>query len=217
MGDPNESKSLLNRVLSKAKRGPVFEVALDRALPTFKRFRKSVCRANNQQGGSLIHHGQQERDQGVRVGYEVYSSHARFFVDDAKRLRGTRFFAVLPNLRPQQKKTRAHQEVLKELRRGDRVVTAGGLLGTVDKIINDGEISLEIADKVKVRVVKATVTEVLSKTQPVAETAKTAAAKVAAPKMAKPVSAKPTKAIKKVATNSAVKKMALKKPTKKSK
>ncbi len=120
-------------------------------------------------------------------------------------------------LRPQQKKTRAHQEVLKELRRGDRVVTAGGLLGTVDKIINDGEISLEIADKVKVRVVKATVTEVLSKTQPVAETAKTAAAKVAAPKMAKPVSAKPTKAIKKVATNSAVKKMALKKPTKKSK
>lgn len=120
-------------------------------------------------------------------------------------------------LRPQQKKTRAHQEVLKELRRGDRVVTAGGLLGTVDKIINDGEISLEIADKVKVRVVKATVTEVLSKTQPVAETAKTAAAKVAAPKMAKPVSAKPTKAIKKVATNSAVKKMVLKKPTKKSK
>ena len=40
--------------------GPVFEVALDRALPTFKRFRKSVCRANNQQGGSVIHHGQQE-------------------------------------------------------------------------------------------------------------------------------------------------------------
>ena len=120
-------------------------------------------------------------------------------------------------LRPQQKKTRAHQEVLKELRRGDRVVTAGGLLGTVDKIINDGEISLEIADKVKVRVVKATVTEVLSKTQPVAETAKTAAAKVAAPKMAKPVSAKPTKAIKKAATNSAVKKTTLNKPTKKSK
>ena len=126
-------------------------------------------------------------------------------------------------LRPQQKKTRAHQEVLKELRRGDRVVTAGGLLGTVDKIINDGEISLEIADNVKVRVVKATVTEVLAKTQPVAETVKTTAAKVAAPKMAKPVSAKPTKAIKKAATkakaatNSAVKKTASKKPTKKSK
>ena len=120
-------------------------------------------------------------------------------------------------LRPQQKKTRAHQEVLKELRRGDRVVTAGGLLGTVDKIINDGEISLEIADNVKVRVVKATVTEVLAKTQPVAETVKTTAAKVAAPKTAKPVSAKPTKAIKKASTNSAVKKTASKKPTKKSK
>jgi hypothetical protein len=103
LGDLNENKSPLNPVLSKVNMGPVFEVALDRALPTFKRFRKSVCRSNNQQGGSLIHHGQQERDQGVRVGYEVYSSHARFFVDDAKRLRGTRFFAVLPNLRPQQK------------------------------------------------------------------------------------------------------------------
>ena len=127
-------------------------------------------------------------------------------------------------LRPQQKKTRAHQEVLKELRRGDRVVTAGGLLGTVDKIINDGEISLEIADNVKVRVVKATVTEVLAKTHPVAETAKTTAdQQVEYPKMAKSVSVKPTKAIKKAtnkakaATNSAVKKTASNKSTKKSK
>ena len=128
---------------------------------------------------------------------------------------------LFPYFTPTAKKTRAHQEVLKELRRGDRVVTAGGLLGTVDKIINDGEISLEIADNVKVRVVKATVTEVLAKTQPVAETVKTTAAKVAAPKTAKPVSAKPTKAIKKAATktkaatNSAVKKTASKKTNQK--
>ncbi len=136
-------------------------------------------------------------------------------------LLGAVFYFFL--IRPQQKKARAHQEVLKELRRGDRVVTAGGLLGTVDKIINDGEISLEIADNVKVRVVKATVTEVVSKPHPVTEAAKTTAAKVATPKMAKPVSAKPTKAIKKAATkakaatNSAAKKTASKKPTKKSK
>lgn len=75
-------------------------------------------------------------------------------------------------IRPQQKKARAHQELLKELRRGDRVVTAGGIMGTVDKLVNDGEITLEIADNVKVRVLKATVTEVMAKTQPVNETAK---------------------------------------------
>ncbi len=126
-------------------------------------------------------------------------------------------------MRPQQKKARVHQEMLKELRRGDRVVTAGGLLGTVDKVVNDGEISLEIADNVKVRVIKSTVTEVVSKPHPVAETAKTTAAKVAAPKIEKSISAKPTKAIKKAATkakaatNSAVKKPVQKKPTKKSK
>ncbi len=120
-------------------------------------------------------------------------------------------------MRPQQKKARVHQEMLKELRRGDRVVTAGGLLGTVDKVVNDGEISLEIADNVKVRVVKATVTEVMTKTQPVTENTKHAAVnKDNAPKItlsdpnpvkkatpskakpaAKPAAKKPTKPIRK--------------------
>lgn len=78
-------------------------------------------------------------------------------------------------IRPQQKKARTHQEMLKELRRGDRVITAGGIMGTVDKLVNDGEISLEIAENIKVRVVKSTITEVLAKTQPVTETTKTVA------------------------------------------
>ena len=119
-------------------------------------------------------------------------------------------------IRPQQKKARAHQELLKELRRGDRVVTAGGIMGTVDKLVNDGEITLEIADNVKVRVVKATVTEVMSKTQPVTENAKHVAVnKDNAPKLAisDPDPIKKTTAKAKSAAKPAAK-PALKKPTK---
>ena len=104
-------------------------------------------------------------------------------------------------MRPQQQKARIHQEMIKELRRGDRVVTSGGIFGTVDKVVNDGEISLEIADNVKVRVVKATVTEIVAKTQPVT------ANKDTEPKISTPV--------KKVTTQKAkpAAKPAAKKPT----
>jgi len=78
-------------------------------------------------------------------------------------------------MRPQQKKAKAHQEMLKALHRGDHVVTAGGILGTIDKV-SDNEISLEIANNVKIRVVKSTVTEVLAKTRQVTEAAKSAPA-----------------------------------------
>ena len=72
-------------------------------------------------------------------------------------------------MRPQQKKAKSHQEMLKELRRGDKVVTAGGIIGTVDKIVNDSEISLEIAENVKVRILKATISNLVAKTHPVSE------------------------------------------------
>lgn len=74
-------------------------------------------------------------------------------------------------IRPQQKKAKVHQEMLKGLHRGDHVVTAGGILGTVDKVI-DNEVSLEIANNVKIRVVKSTITEVLAKTRSMSEAAK---------------------------------------------
>ncbi len=123
-------------------------------------------------------------------------------------------------MRPQQKKARVHQEMLKELRRGDRVVTAGGLLGTVDKVVNEGEISLEIADNVKVRVVKSTVTEVVSKTHPIAENAKQASvSKDVDPKISRSVSA-PVKKVHPLKTKPVTKPAAkpnAKKPTKKSK
>ncbi|SMX50470.1 preprotein translocase subunit YajC [Maliponia aquimaris] len=73
------------------------------------------------------------------------------------------FFLVI---RPQQKKMKQHQNMVNALRRGDQVVTQGGLIGKVVKVKDEREIEVEIAEGVRVRVVKATVAQVLSKTEP---------------------------------------------------
>ena len=69
-------------------------------------------------------------------------------------------------IRPQQKKMKEHQAMVASLRRGDQVVTQGGLIGKVVKVKEDNEIEVEIADGVKVRVVQNTVATVISKTEP---------------------------------------------------
>ena len=69
-------------------------------------------------------------------------------------------------IRPQQQKAKKHREVLAALRRGDRVVTAGGMIGTISKVINDRELQVEIADGVRVRVLRGMVSEVLARTEP---------------------------------------------------
>ena len=69
-------------------------------------------------------------------------------------------------IRPQQKKAKEHQAMVAGLRRGDQVVTQGGLIGKVVKVKEDGEIEVEIADGVKVRVVQSTIATVVSKTEP---------------------------------------------------
>ncbi|WP_417207946.1 preprotein translocase subunit YajC [Antarctobacter sp.] len=69
-------------------------------------------------------------------------------------------------IRPQQKKMKEHQKMVNAVRRGDQVVTQGGLIGKVAKVKDDKEIEVEIAEGVKVRVVKATIAQVLSKTEP---------------------------------------------------
>lgn len=69
--------------------------------------------------------------------------------------------------RPQRKRQKEHEEMIKNLRRGDRVVTAGGLVGTVVKATEDDEVDVEIASGVKVRVVRALVSQVRAKTEPV--------------------------------------------------
>jgi len=69
-------------------------------------------------------------------------------------------------IRPQQKKVKEHQAMVSALRRGDQVVTQGGLIGKVVKVKEDNELELEVADGVKVRVVQSTIAQVLNKTEP---------------------------------------------------
>lgn len=68
-------------------------------------------------------------------------------------------------IRPQQKKLKQHKAMVEALRRGDQVVTAGGMIGKVVKVA-DHELEVELAPNVKVRVVKNTIAQVMSKTEP---------------------------------------------------
>ncbi len=72
-------------------------------------------------------------------------------------------------IRPQQKKAKEHAKMVSELRRGDQVVTSGGLIGKVSKVKDDREIEVELAPNVKVRVIKSTVAQVLTKTEAASE------------------------------------------------
>ena len=69
-------------------------------------------------------------------------------------------------IRPQQKKLKEHQAMVAALRRGDQVVTQGGLIGKVVKVKDDKEVEVEVAQGVVVRVVRHTITGVVSKTEP---------------------------------------------------
>lgn len=69
-------------------------------------------------------------------------------------------------IRPQQKKMKEHKAMVQALRRGDQVVTQGGLIGKVAKVKDDNEVEVELAEGVKVRVVRATIAQVLNKTEP---------------------------------------------------
>ncbi len=69
-------------------------------------------------------------------------------------------------IRPQQKKAKAHRELVAALRRGDRVVTAGGIMGVVARVNNEHEVLVEIAEGVRVRMVRSQITDVLSKPSP---------------------------------------------------
>ena len=72
-------------------------------------------------------------------------------------------------IRPQQKKMKQHQKMVSELRRGDQIVTQGGIIAKVSKVKDDNELEVEIADNTKVRIVRGTVAQVLSKTEPASE------------------------------------------------
>jgi preprotein translocase subunit YajC len=70
-------------------------------------------------------------------------------------------------IRPQQRKAKEHQELLKKIARGDTVITSGGLIGRVVKIVDDNELQVEVAENVKVRVLRSAVSDVRAKGEPI--------------------------------------------------
>ena len=74
-------------------------------------------------------------------------------------------------IRPQQQRMKQHRATIDAIRRGDTVVTSGGIIGKVTRVKDDGEIEVEIADNTRVRVIKSTIAEVRVKGEPAKEAA----------------------------------------------
>ena len=72
-------------------------------------------------------------------------------------------------LRPQQRRAKQHQDMIKNLRRGDTVISSGGLVGQVTKVVDDDQIEVEIADGVRVRQVRSMISDVRAKGEPLKE------------------------------------------------
>ena len=79
-------------------------------------------------------------------------------------------------LKPQQKKLKDHQELVKNIRRGDTVVTNGGLVGKVTKVVDDDQIEVEIADGVRIRQMRGMISGVRAKGEPAKDTKEETAA-----------------------------------------
>ena len=69
-------------------------------------------------------------------------------------------------IRPQQKKVKQHREMLNLVKRGDRVLTGGGIIGTVTRIKENDELVVEVADGVKVNVLRSTLSDVINRSEP---------------------------------------------------
>ena len=70
-------------------------------------------------------------------------------------------------LRPQQKRAKQHAEMVKNVRKGDTVITSGGLIGRVTKVVDDDQVEIEVADGVRVRQMRSMVSDVRAKGEPV--------------------------------------------------
>jgi preprotein translocase subunit YajC len=70
-------------------------------------------------------------------------------------------------IRPQQKRAKEHQELIRSIRRGDVVATTGGMIGKVARVVDDNEVLLEVADNVRMRFQKQAISEVRAKGEPV--------------------------------------------------
>ena len=66
-------------------------------------------------------------------------------------------------IRPQQKKVKDHKTMVSNLKRGDEVVTSGGIIGTVERVLDDDKVDLSISDNVNIKVVKSTIQHLITK------------------------------------------------------
>ncbi len=69
-------------------------------------------------------------------------------------------------IRPQQQKAKQLKAAQSGLRRGDKVITSGGIIGSVARVINDDEVEVEVAENVRLRVVRSTIPTIIAKTEP---------------------------------------------------
>ena len=68
-------------------------------------------------------------------------------------------------IRPQQKRVKEHKEMVNSLKRGDEIITSGGIIGIVDRVMEDDRIEVLLGDNVKVQIIKSTITSMLKKTE----------------------------------------------------
>ena len=66
-------------------------------------------------------------------------------------------------IRPQQKRVKDHKAMVESLKRGDEIITSGGIIGTIDRVMEDDRIEVLIGDNVKVQIIKSTITSLLKK------------------------------------------------------
>ena len=66
-------------------------------------------------------------------------------------------------IRPQQKRVKDHKAMVESLKRGDEVITSGGIIGVVDRVMEDDRIEVILTDNVKVQIIKSTITSLLKK------------------------------------------------------
>ena len=69
-------------------------------------------------------------------------------------------------IRPQQKRVKDHKTMVENLKRGDEVITSGGIIGTIERVMEDDRIEVSLADNVKVQIIRSTITSLLKKEEP---------------------------------------------------
>ena len=74
------------------------------------------------------------------------------------------FYILL--IRPQQKKVKLHREMLNNLRRGDKIITSGGIIGTVNKVSENRELLVQVSDNVEIKIAPGMVADLYTSTEP---------------------------------------------------